>query len=110
MSTVEILARTLEQSGLEAATYVWCDYTLRVVAGRPGSVCFTLLQEIPPTVWIVQAEGFTLGDAIHYTQHLLAEAERIIRLVTDAQNPAASPRSLPVEPASRYGGDLAADA
>jgi len=112
MTTVDILARQLEQSGVDAAKYRWRDYTLHVVAGRRGSVCFTLLQEIPPAVWIVQAEGFTLDGAIHYTQHVLGDVEvqHIIREVIDARRSADLARALPVEEASGCSADLAAHA
>jgi len=92
--------------------YGWRDYALRVVAGRPGSVCFTFLQEFPPVVWVVQAEGFTLDRAIQYTQFVLGDVEvqHIIRRVIAAQRSADLPRALPVEEASGYSGDLPADA
>ncbi|HET9017298.1 MAG TPA: hypothetical protein VFN57_16965 [Thermomicrobiaceae bacterium] len=112
MTTVDILAAELERACADAATLVWRDYTLRVVAGRPGSVCFTLLQEIPPAVWIVQAEGFTFDGTIHYTQNVLGDvdAERAIRRIIDAQYQHVARHAGPAEPVATGDGDLAADA
>lgn len=88
MTTVEILIEHLERHGGGASTVVAGRDRLRVVAGRPGSVCFTLEREATPGLSIVLAEGFSLDGQLVFDRHTLppVETERIIRRLIAAPN------------------------
>lgn len=86
MTTVELLAEHLQRHGGEAATVSSEDYELRVVAGRPGSVCFTLRWQTAPESFVVLAEGFSLDNELIFDQCALSPdaVERIIRRLVGA--------------------------
>lgn len=73
MTTADILTECLQAHGGDAATLSDGADTLRIVAGRPGSVAFTLQREVASSVTLTLAEGFTLDGRVHYTQRTLPE-------------------------------------
>lgn len=101
MTIVDLLTQYLEQHGGEAATLTDGDQVLRVVAGRPGSICFTLQREVAPETRVVVAEGFSLADHLDYVQlHpplTQAEIERRITELIGSARPSQlrQPRATP---------------
>lgn len=90
MSSVDLLTQYLDRQAEDTATVTNDGYTLRIVAGRPGSICFTLEQEVASDERVVVAEGFSLDDRIDYVQRSIApaEVERIIAKLIGTRLPA----------------------
>ncbi|MFS8531913.1 hypothetical protein [Sphaerobacter thermophilus] len=94
MTTAEILTECLRARGGDTVTLTADTDSVQIVAGRPGSVCFTLQREVSPGVRFTLAEGFTLDGVVHYTQRALPEG-RIADIIACLAEGAASPRPRP---------------
>lgn len=84
MSTVELLLDRVR--GTIDGTYQMNGgpFRLEAVAGRPGSICFTL-EETARGVRVSLAEGFSLDGQLVYDRRSLPESEidRILRYLID---------------------------
>jgi len=94
MTTAEILTECLQARGGDTVTLSDGADSVQIVAGRPGSVCFTLQREVSPGVSFTLAEGFTLGGAVHYTQRALPEG-RIAEIIARLAESIIAPRLHP---------------
>lgn len=85
MSAKKLIQRVLtemEEAKSQSFVVGHGPYLLQVATGRPGSICFTLQEDVGPSVKVILAEGFTLGDSIIYDQRTMP-TDYIEEIVSD---------------------------
>ena len=67
------LSAALERAGTDPVVIEEPGVRLDIATGRPGAICFSLMEKLDGGFWITLAEGFSLGDHLVYDKRTVPE-------------------------------------